>query len=55
MWTDDLSVYVHLITKFSRMGRLLHFLTDGAPLARFARESSAINRDFKIHRPDNVA
>ena len=23
------------------MGRLLHFLTHGAPLARFARESSA--------------
>ena len=23
------------------MGRLLHFLTQGAPLARFARESSA--------------
>ena len=30
------SVYGHLITKFSRMGRLLHFLTHGAPLARFA-------------------
>ena len=30
-----------MITKFSRMGRLLHFLTHGAPLARFARESSA--------------
>ena len=24
------------------MGRLLHFLTHGAPLARFARDSSAI-------------
>ena len=24
------------------VGRLLHFLTHGAPLARFARESSAI-------------
>ena len=35
------SVYGHVITKFSRMGRLLHFLTHGAPLARFARESSA--------------
>ena len=32
-----------MITKFSRMGRLLHFLTHGAPLARFARESSANN------------
>ena len=43
--TDGLSggreVYGHVITKFSRMSRLLHFLTHGAPLARFARESSA--------------
>ena len=32
------SVYSHVITKFSRMGGLLlHFLTHGAPLARFAR------------------
>ena len=36
------SVYGHVITKFSRMGRLLHFLTHGALLARFAREISAI-------------
>ena len=36
------SVYGHVITKFSRMGRLLHFLTHDAPLGRFARESSAI-------------
>ena len=36
------SLYGHVITKFSRMGRLLHFLTHGARLARFARESSAI-------------
>ena len=35
-------MYGHVITKFSRMGRLLHFLTHGAPLARFAPESSAI-------------
>ena len=43
--TDVLSggrlVYGHVITKFSQMGRLLHFLTYGALLARFARESSA--------------
>ena len=39
--TDGLSVYGHVIAKFSRMGILLHFLTNGAPLARFARESSA--------------
>ena len=36
------SVYGHAIAKFSRMGRLLHYFTHGAPLARFARESSAI-------------
>ena len=35
-------MYGHVITKFSRMSRLLHFLTHGAPLARFARESFAI-------------
>ena len=34
------SVYGHV--KFSQMGRLLHFLTHGAPLARLAREDSAI-------------
>ena len=33
--------YGHVINKFSRMGRLLHFLAHGAPL-RFARESSII-------------
>ena len=36
------SVYSHMITKFSRMGRLLHFLTHGALLACFVRESTAI-------------
>ena len=44
--TDSLSggqsVYGHVITNFSRMAKLLHFLTHGTPLARFARESSAI-------------
>ena len=39
------STYGHVITKFSRMDRLLHFLTHGALLARFARESSANNDD----------
>ena len=40
------SVYGHVITKFSRMGSLPHFVTHGAPLcARFARaRSSAINK-----------
>ena len=32
-------MYGHVITKFSRMGKLLHFLTHGAP-----RENSAIKR-----------
>ena len=36
------SVYGHVITKFFPISRLLHFLTHGAPLARFARESFAI-------------
>ena len=36
-------VYGHVIAKFSRMSRLLHFLTHGAPLAHLARESSATN------------
>ena len=38
----DGRAYGHVITKFSRMGRLPHFLTHGAPQARFARQSSAI-------------
>ena len=46
-WVEDerslgRAVYGHVITKFYRMGWLLHFLTHGAPLARFASESSAI-------------
>ena len=48
--TDGLSGYGHVITKFSRMCRLLHFLTHGAPLARFASESSAIKVYIKILR-----
>ena len=36
------SVYGHVITKFSQMGSLPHFLTHGAPQARLARQSSAI-------------
>ena len=42
------SVYGHVIIKFSRMGRLLHFLNEGAPLARFARKSSTINYWIRI-------
>ena len=34
------AVYGQVITIFSRIGRLLHFLTHGAELGRFARESS---------------
>ena len=49
--TDDLSggrsVCGHVIAKYSRMGTLLHSLTHGAPLARFARESFAIIHSFK--------
>ena len=33
--------YGHVVTKFSRMGRLLHFLTYGAPL------SAPRERDFR--------
>ena len=36
------AVYGHVITKFSGMGSLLYFLTHGDPLARFARERSAV-------------
>ena len=46
VWTDGLSgrraVYGHVITKFSRMGSILYFLTHGGPLARFARKSSVM-------------
>ena len=34
-------MYGHVITKYSRLGRLLYFLTHSAVLARFACESSA--------------
>ena len=49
-------MYGHVITKFSRMGKLLHFLTHGAP-----RESSAIKRvsmgrvDFSCQHEFNLA
>ena len=43
------AVYGHVITRFSRLGRLLHFLTHAAALARFARESSAIILSTCIH------
>ena len=33
----------YVITKFYRMDSLPNFIIHGAPLARFARESSAIN------------
>ena len=42
------SVYGHVITKFSRMGSLPHFLTHGVPQAPFARQSSARNSSVKI-------
>ena len=34
----------YVITKFYRMDSLPNFLTHGAPLARFAHESSAIKK-----------
>ena len=42
----------HVITKFSRMGRLLHFLFHGAPLARFARKSSAKSPERQQNKYD---
>ena len=48
-------MYGHVITKFSWMGRLLHFLTHGALLVRFARESSAKNSDHSDARTTKPA
>ena len=42
----------HVVTKFSRMGRLLHFLFHGAPLARFARKSSAKSPERQRNKYD---
>ena len=42
----------HVITKFSRMGRLLHFLFHGAPLARLARKSSAKSPERQHNKYD---
>ena len=46
----DGRTYGHVITKFSRLGGLPNFLTHGAPLARFARWSSAINNSLHLAR-----
>ena len=51
-------MYGHVITNFCRMDRLLYFLTHGAPLARFARESFAIIETLRSEEGDgseNVA
>ena len=40
------SVNGQVITKFSGMGSLPHFLTDGARCARFAREISGVKSQF---------
>ena len=40
--------YADVITKISRIDRLPNFLTHGAPLARFARRSSAITERERI-------
>ena len=42
----------HVFTKFSLMGRLLHFLFHGAPLARFARKSSAKSPERQQNKYD---
>ena len=42
----------HVVTKFSLMGRLLHFLFHGAPLARFARKSSAKSPERQQNKCD---
>ena len=42
----------HVVTKFSLMGRLLHFLFHGAPLARFARKSSAKSPERQQNKYD---
>ena len=51
--TDSLSgrqsVHDDVITKFSRMGRLLHFLTHGAMLVPFVCESSATRLYVIVH------
>ena len=58
--TDGLSggrsVYGHVITKFSRMGRLLHFLTYGAPLRardlrRYTWRTSGLNSRPNVFQP----
>ena len=41
-------MYGHVITKFSRMGRLLHFLTHGAPLRESAAKSG-LRRKLILH------
>ena len=45
-------MYGHVISKFSRMGSLPHFLTQGAPQARLARQS-AVNILFSKGRLQN--
>ena len=56
------SVYGHVITKFSRMGSLPHFLTHGAPLRVLrARELryDLLSKEFKkvkfLHTPAQVS
>ena len=42
--TDGRSVYGHVITKFSRMGSLPHFFTQGAPLRALRARQLRYNR-----------
>ena len=45
--------YGHVITKFSWLDGLPKFLTHGAPLARFARWSSAMNHEVYTRNAHN--
>ena len=44
---DGRSAYGHVITKFSRMGRLPHFLSYGAPSARALRARAELRYKIK--------
>ena len=49
VWAGSRSVYGHMITKFSRTGSLPHFLTHGAPQARFTFQT--VDNIYVIYSP----
>ena len=49
----DGRAYDHVITKFSRIGRLPHFLTHGAPLSAFRVLSAPLLLVHVQSTPDN--